>query len=432
MSRMLCWAMSSNTRNLVLDSGHTVSRICSSMIRCIRRSSSMARTPWSIRWIFSRSMASQMYSGGPSSPAWATVRKPSWRARSNTRWNLLGGWPISELSRPTATNASRNGSAWSRVFSASASLKWRRKLRIKPLLMPSCCSPSLRAAAMPLSTTSKGMPRSVWVCGSKKGSVWITFRLAAQQVGPGQVVEVLGGAQHVGALVIEVEEFLQVVEGIGLAQGVHIVPRQGDLVAFGQGKQQLRLQRAFQVQVQFCLGQGIEPVVHGLFSHQVQWVDILQMSVETLAKSAAGAAARHSCRGYRLPGNGLALVVDEVMPAPAGIGIDLIDQAANAGGHVDVRAFAAHVGFHPARVHRQDGKGRCLDFAEEGAGHGVQRGLARLVESQVRRIRDGHAAQARTHEGNHAIARADLADKTLGQGHRGDGIGHEQLADLRQ
>ena len=94
---------------------------------------------------------------------------------------------------------------------------------------------------------------------------------AAQQVGPGQVVEILGSAQHVGALVIQVEKLLQVVEGVGLAQGFDVVPRQRNLVAFGQGKQQLRLQRTLQVQVQFSLGQGVEPIVPFLNSHQVQW-----------------------------------------------------------------------------------------------------------------------------------------------------------------
>jgi len=54
---------------------------------------------------------------------------------------------------------------------------------------------------------------------------------------------------------------LQVVEGVGLAQGFDVVPRQRNLVALGQGEQQLRLQRAFQVQVQFSLGQGVEPIV---------------------------------------------------------------------------------------------------------------------------------------------------------------------------
>ncbi|MNH27218.1 hypothetical protein D3C79_873210 [compost metagenome] len=88
---------------------------------------------------------------------------------------------------------------------------------------------------------------------------------AAQQVGPGQVIEVLGRAQHIGTPVIQIEELLQVVEGIRLAQGFDVVPWQGNLVALGQGEQQLRLQRAFQVQVQFCLGQGVQPFVHNSF-----------------------------------------------------------------------------------------------------------------------------------------------------------------------
>jgi hypothetical protein len=56
---------------------------------------------------------------------------------------------------------------------------------------------------MPRITTSKGMHH--------------VLRLALEQVGPGQVEEVLLGAQHVGAAVIQVEEFLQVVEGVSRA-----------------------------------------------------------------------------------------------------------------------------------------------------------------------------------------------------------------------
>ncbi|MCY1400787.1 hypothetical protein D9M71_158890 [compost metagenome] len=89
------------------------------------------------------------------------------------------------------------------------------------------------------------------------------LRLAALQVGPGQVVEVLLGAQYVSTGVVEVEEFLQVVEGVRLAQGFHIGPWQRHLVAFGQGEQQFGFQRTLQVQVQLGLGQGIQPFVHG-------------------------------------------------------------------------------------------------------------------------------------------------------------------------
>ncbi|RMO43578.1 hypothetical protein ALQ43_05327 [Pseudomonas savastanoi pv. glycinea] len=90
--------------------------------------------------------------------------------------------------------------------------------------------------------------------------------LAAQQVSPGQVVEVLLCAQNVRTAVIQIKEFLQVVEGIGLAQGFDVIPRQGNFVALCQGEQQLGFQRTFEVQVQFCLGQGVQPVVHILFS----------------------------------------------------------------------------------------------------------------------------------------------------------------------
>ncbi|MCY1442898.1 hypothetical protein D9M71_592870 [compost metagenome] len=89
------------------------------------------------------------------------------------------------------------------------------------------------------------------------------LRLALLQVGPGQVVEVLLAAQHVRAGIVEIEEFLQVVEGVGLAQGLDVGPGQHDAVAFGEGEQQLRLQRAFEVQVQFRLGQRVDPFVHG-------------------------------------------------------------------------------------------------------------------------------------------------------------------------
>ena len=91
----------------------------------------------------------------------------------------------------------------------------------------------------------------------------------AQQVGPGQVVEVLGGTQYVGAFVIKIEEFLQVVEGIRLAQGFNVVPGQGDLVALGQRKQQLGFQGTLQMHVQFSFWQGVQPVIHKRFSHQI-------------------------------------------------------------------------------------------------------------------------------------------------------------------
>ena len=89
---------------------------------------------------------------------------------------------------------------------------------------------------------------------------------ATLQVGPGQVVEVLLGSQYIGTLVIKVEKFLQVVEGIGAAQGFHIGPGQGDPVAFGQGEQQFRLQRALRCMCSSALGKALSQSYIGVVS----------------------------------------------------------------------------------------------------------------------------------------------------------------------
>src|SRR5690606_37789932 len=54
----------------------------------------------------------------------------------------------------------------------------------------------------------------------------------------------------------------QVAEIVGAAQRVDVVPGEGDLVAFSQAEQQFGFERAFEMQVQFGFGQGVEPVVH--------------------------------------------------------------------------------------------------------------------------------------------------------------------------
>ena len=91
-------------------------------------------------------------------------------------------------------------------------------------------------------------------------------RRGAAEVGEGEVVEVLLRLQHGGPGVIDVEEVLQVGEGVGRAHRLDV--REGDLdpVAPGEGEHLLRLQRALDVQVQLGLGQagdeGVE-IGHG-------------------------------------------------------------------------------------------------------------------------------------------------------------------------
>jgi hypothetical protein len=80
--------------------------------------------------------------------------------------------------------------------------------------------------------------------------------LGAQQVGPRHVVEVLLAQQHAGAGVVDVQEGLQVGEGVSLAQVLDAAVRQGHAIALRQLEDQFGLQRAFDVDMQFGLGHG--------------------------------------------------------------------------------------------------------------------------------------------------------------------------------
>ena len=120
------------------------------------------------------------------------------------------------------------------------------------------------------------------------------------------------------------------------------------------------------------------------------------------------------------------------MAAFAGVGIYLVHQAAHAGLDVDVGVFAAHVGLHPAWMQRQHRRLGLAQLRDKAIGHRIEGGLAGLVQRQVRAVGNGHAAQYRTHEGQHAGVFADLPDKALGQVDWRHGVGEEQLADFRQ
>ena len=70
-----------------------------------------------------------------------------------------------------------------------------------------------------------------------------------------QVVEIRLGQQHRHALVVEVEEILQVGEGIGAAQRLDMSIGEADVVALGEREHQLRLQAALDMDVQLRLRQ---------------------------------------------------------------------------------------------------------------------------------------------------------------------------------
>src|SRR3546814_3023673 len=69
-------------------------------------------------------------------------------------------------------------------------------------------------------------------------------RRDAGEVGHGQVVEVLLGPQHARALVVDVQEVLQVGEGVGGAHLLDRGERQRQPVAAGEGEHLPRLERS--------------------------------------------------------------------------------------------------------------------------------------------------------------------------------------------
>src|SRR5918998_607507 len=73
------------------------------------------------------------------------------------------------------------------------------------------------------------------------------------QVGPGQIVEVPFMEEHLGSLVINVQEGLEVAEVVGPAHLFHGGVAKGDLVTFGEREHQLGLQGPLDMDVQLRL-----------------------------------------------------------------------------------------------------------------------------------------------------------------------------------
>ena len=82
----------------------------------------------------------------------------------------------------------------------------------------------------------------------------------ASEIGHAEVVEVLLGQQHLGALVVDIQEVLQVGEGVGGPDLLDALERQLDAVALGQLEHQLGLEAALDVQMQLGLGQAPDEI----------------------------------------------------------------------------------------------------------------------------------------------------------------------------
>ena len=229
-------------RSRTLESGQSVSGIRSETSRSTSSGSSMQRSPWSTRSTPRTSRASRMYSGGPSSPAWATLRRPRAVAAAYTSRNFAGGWPTSAESRPTALMRCRYGFAASRVSSADSADLSRRKHMISWVEMPWVSS--LRSSALP-SPSIDGADRdtAVGVGLRVEEDLRVPDALGggAGEVGVGQFGEVLLGAQDRHQGVVEVEEALQVVEEVGACAALRCRRRAGPRRCGRRGRRPARV-----------------------------------------------------------------------------------------------------------------------------------------------------------------------------------------------
>ena len=97
--------------------------------------------------------------------------------------------------------------------------------------------------------------------------VYYLVRMGTGQVGMRHVVEVLLGAQHHGAGVVDVQETLQVVEHIGPAQRLHVRIGKRHAITLAQRKNQLGFERAFDMHMQFGFWHVAQQVRQTLGGH---------------------------------------------------------------------------------------------------------------------------------------------------------------------
>ena len=171
----------------------------------------------------STSSASQMYSGGPSSPACATPGRPICRACAKTRANF--GGRVADLGRVEADRR--------QVMGEGPGLLQRLQRRLLAAGRGGstgsgptrCRAPPCRRRGRGGSPCSRSRRRRRARCASagrrrSRRGARPAGRLG--QIGQREVVEVLLGAQHRAVGVVDVEERLQVLEDIGAAEGVHV------------------------------------------------------------------------------------------------------------------------------------------------------------------------------------------------------------------
>ena len=111
-------------------------------------------------------------------------------------------------------------------------------------------------------------PRCVPLGVEKNLGVHHVVGLAFFEVGEGQVLKIQLGLQHAHPLIINIEEILQVAEIICLPHLGGAGKRQSNGVAFPQIEQHLRLEAAFNMEMQFNLrhaGDKDAQIGHGVY-----------------------------------------------------------------------------------------------------------------------------------------------------------------------
>ena len=108
------------------------------------------------------------------------------------------------------------------------------------------------------------------LCIKKYLGVQHAVGAGTRQIGMRHVVEILLGAQHRSACVVQVEETLQPVKHIGALQRGNVRIGERNAVAPRKRKDQFRLQRALDMHVQFGLGHAAQQVGQALGRH---WLD---------------------------------------------------------------------------------------------------------------------------------------------------------------
>ena len=120
------------------------------------------------------------------------------------------------------------------------------------LEMPSSCCPFSSALRNAINYRFKrDAARGVRLQIEENFGVHYVVLLATQQVSPSEVEKVLLVDQNVGALVVNIEERLQIRKLVGRTHFIRGRKGNRNLVTLGEVEHQFRLQRPFNVQVKF-------------------------------------------------------------------------------------------------------------------------------------------------------------------------------------